>query len=158
MQFTCTESFLPATTELYSTQSIHKGHALSESCLTFSPKHVRRSAQRTISVLGQNDPGKIDRKRKGSRIWTCTFQKFPVNTKLFLPALTMTSTHNLSSISSWIVCMPEVLWWMDKGFFRRTGCEYEKGLCPTQRSRSHTCSSALECTELDKSPATDTAC
>lgn len=56
-------------------QSIHKGHALSESCLTFSPKHVRRSAQRT---LGQTDPGKIDRKTKGSTIWTDTSQKLPV--------------------------------------------------------------------------------
>lgn len=141
----------------YSTKSIHKGHALSESCLTFSPKHVRRSAQ-SFSLRQEwswEDWQKNKRKQDINMHISKTSSQYQV---LSTCTYTMTSTHNLSSTGSWTVCMPEGLWWMDKGSFRRTGCEYEKGLCPTQRSRSHACSSALECTELDKSPATDTAC
>lgn len=47
---------------------------------------------------------------------------------------------------------------MDKGSFRRTSCESEEHLCSTERRGSHTCSFALERTELVKRLATDTTC
>ena len=98
-------SLSPAATDLNSPQSIHKGHALSESCLTFSPKYVRRSAQRTISVLGQNDPGKIDRKKQNEAGYEHAhlknFQSLLSNFSLLSTyTYAMTLTRNLSSLAA----------------------------------------------------------